>query len=93
MKKRGGVDDSKEYAMKLVFRDGHTDKEYNNAYENEFNVRNACIWDIQAPANQIFLFFTHNLQMFNIVRGAPFLIQMKYAIKKSSYFYYVLGER
>lgn len=39
VKKQGGIDDKKEYAMKLVFPDGYTDKEFAAAYENEFNVR------------------------------------------------------
>lgn len=39
VKKQGGIDDKKEYAMKLVFPDGYTDREFADAYENEFNVR------------------------------------------------------
>lgn len=92
VKKRGGVDDSKEYAMKLVYRDGHTDKEYEDAFENEFNVRNAWIKFIRRMQIKYMAFFLHNFQMFKVVRGARFLIQMKYAIIKSSFFYYVLGK-
>lgn len=39
VRKQGGIDDKKEYAMKLVYSDGYTDKEFIGAFENEFNVR------------------------------------------------------
>lgn len=38
VKKCNGIDDGQMYAMKLVYDDGHTGREFISAFENEFNV-------------------------------------------------------
>lgn len=38
VEKRGGPDDAKQYAMKLVYADGYTEREFTDAFANEFNV-------------------------------------------------------
>lgn len=38
VEKRGGADNESKYAMKLVYADDYTEREFTDAFANEFNV-------------------------------------------------------